>query len=272
MTPGPPDVTPGMAEYVALRVARRFLFTDAFLLRFGRFIPHYRTNANQADAGAIVDMYARLCEGRPIAPPDKRVILEVGSGATNAVGYALAERGWAGEGGRVILLEPFVALDEAADRALRERLPAGVDRRVERTRGLEQVPPGSVDLVLSHSVLEHVRDPAALARELDRVLAPTGLMLHVVDYRDHFFKYPYHFLLFSKGTWERWLDPGDLPRWRLGDHVRQFRAQGFQVDVLESESLPQAFGPIAGKLSSEFDARDPDVSVTRAVLAIRRPA
>src|SRR5687767_5758480 len=107
-----PILTRGMVEYVALRIARRFLFTDAFLVRFGRFVPHYSTNANQVAAGAVADMYARFCEGRRVAPPDNRVILEVGSGATNAVGYALAERGWVGAGGRIILLEPFARLDE----------------------------------------------------------------------------------------------------------------------------------------------------------------
>ena len=35
-------------------------------------------------------------------------------------------------------------------------------------------------------------------------------MLHVVDYRDHFFKYPLHFLQFSQNTWRRFLNPGRL--------------------------------------------------------------
>jgi len=36
-------------EYIPMRLARKFLFRDAFLLRFGRLVPHYRVNFNQTD-------------------------------------------------------------------------------------------------------------------------------------------------------------------------------------------------------------------------------
>lgn len=265
-------MTPGMVEYVALRVARRFLFTDRFLLRFGRLVPYYRANSNQVDADAVVDAYRRHCARAGIPQTGNRLILEVGSGATNAVGYALAKAGWAGSEGRILLLEPFVALDEVADARMRTSASPTDLARVQRVRSLDALPNASVDIVLSNSVLEHVGDPASLIRDLGRVLSPSGVMLHAVDYRDHFFKYPYHFLLFSRATWDRWLNPGDLPRWRLTDHIRHFRDHGFHVDVLESESMEDEFRPLAGKLSREFDAHDPGVAVTKAVLAVRRRA
>jgi SAM-dependent methyltransferase len=265
-------VTPGLFEYVTLRVARRFLFSDAMLHRVGRFVPYYRTNMNEVDARPVVELYRRALEraGRTL-PPDP-TILEIGSGATNSVGYALAASSLAGAQGRVLLFEPYAAFDAAADAPARAAAPQGVVERVQRLQTLAGVAAGSVDLVVSHSVLEHVRDFEATVAELDRVLAPKGLMLHAVDYRDHFFKYPYHFLLFSRAVWDRWLDPGDLPRWRLGDHLRQLRARGFVAQVIESDSMPEEFAKVAPRIDPGFDRADPEVAVARATLLVSRGA
>ena len=52
---------------------------------------------------------------------------------------------------------------------------------------LRAIPDGSVDLVVSEVVLEHVRreDIAPLLAQLRRVTAPDGLGLHWVDFHDH---------------------------------------------------------------------------------------
>jgi hypothetical protein len=47
-------------EYVALRLVRRFLLKDAFLLRFGHWFPYYRVNHNQLDAARIAERYLAL--------------------------------------------------------------------------------------------------------------------------------------------------------------------------------------------------------------------
>lgn len=265
-------VTEGILEYVTLRVARRFLFTDGMLKRVGGIVPYYRTNLNEVDAGAVVARYERALARAGRRLPDDPLILEVGSGATNAVGYALAQSRMAGTGGRVLLHEPYATLDAHAERAQREALPPGVADRVRRITTLKEVAAGSVHIVLSHSVLEHVRDPSSTLAELDRVLAPGGIMLHAVDYRDHFFKYPFHFLLFSRRVWERWLDPGDLPRWRLGDHLAQLEALGLRAEVLEAESLPDQFERVAARLHPDFDRTDPKVAVAQATILVTRGA
>lgn len=265
-------MTPGVVEYVALRVARRFLFTEGTLRRFGRLVPYYRTNMNEVDAAPVVELYRRCLARAGARLPDRPVILEIGSGATNSVGYALARSPLAGAEGRVLLYEPYAVLDARADARDRAAVPEEVTRRVERVRSLDGVAPGSVDLVLSHSVLEHVRDFESTLAGLDRVLAPTGIMLHAVDYRDHFFKYPYHFLLFSRQVWERWLDPGDLPRWRLGDHLRRLRARGLHAQVIDSESMPEEFAKVAPRMDAGFDRADPYVAVARAILLVSRGA
>ncbi|MDO8788268.1 MAG: methyltransferase domain-containing protein [Sulfuritalea sp.] len=257
---------PGIVEYVSLRVARRFLFSDAFLLRWGRYLPYYRTNANQADPKPVCDLYTEAMKALGLEVSSERTILEVGSGATDAVGVALLERGLAGEQGRVLLYEPYVTPIPVPEPAGE----AGLRCRIDRLTSLRQIARGSVDLVVSHSVLEHVRDPQSLMLELGRILAPNGWMIHAVDYRDHFFKYPYHFLFFSRRIWERWLDPGDLPRWRLSDHRRLFAGRGFRMQVLRSATLAEEFRCVVKHLAPEFDANDPDIAVTTAILALER--
>lgn len=260
-----------LVEYVGLRLARRFVFTERFLVKYGRFVPYYRVNTNQVDGLAIAEMYGRLLEkagwrGRP------RMTLEVGSGATNAVGYALAAHPITSPDGGVTLFDPYAVLLQDVDRVARQSLPPELLARVQRVTSLDGVADASVDLVLSSSVLEHLRDPAALFQELARVLAPGGVMLHCVDYRDHFFKYPFHFLLFSKATWDRWLDPGDLPRWRLRDHLTALRDAGFEVRVLDARRLPEDYARVCSRVSPEFDRSDPDLDVAQAVLFARRSA
>lgn len=257
---------PGLIEYIALRLARRFLFSDAFLLHWGSCLPYYRTNANQTDPTPVCDLYTVAMNSLGLELAAERTILEVGSGATDTVGRALLKHGLAGSRGHVILYEPYAAPIATA-------IPAaetGLLGRIDRLSSLEKITSGSVDLIVSHSVLEHVRAPQILMRELGRILKPDGWMIHAVDYRDHFFKYPYHFLLFSRRTWERWLDPGDLPRWRLSDHRQLFRSCGFDVRILHSATQADEFHRVTGYLAAEFDATDPDVSVSTAVLAAKR--
>lgn len=254
-------------EYIPLRLLRRFVFRDAFLLRWGRYFPYYRTNLNQTDPVPLVSAYARYVS------LDAAAILEIGVGATNSTGYELASRQ---PSARVTLLEPYVALDEESDRAHLAAVaarcgcsPDSLTSRVRRVTTLDGEPDGAFPLVLSSSVLEHVGDPPALFADLRRVLAPGGTMLHRVDYRDHFFKYPLHFLQFSRSTWNRWLNPGDLPRWRLYDHVEALEKAGFGVQLPETCHDPECLAAITPRLSSDFRRDDPRVGVTFATILAR---
>jgi len=96
-------------------------------------------------------------------------------------------------------------------------------------------------------------------------------MLHRVDYRDHFFKYPFQFLTFPKAIWDNLLNPGDLTRLRLDDHLRALAQSGFRTDVFEREKDVPNFTAVAPFLAPEFAGRDPDMlAVTLAALFCRK--
>ncbi len=259
-------------EYVTLRVLRRFFFTEKRLAIWGPRLPYYRVNQGVTDPVAVARAYAEDLARLGLAIPGKRLV-EIGCGATNGVGYALAGLGAAS----VVCQEPYARHDVGLDaKHLQHQVlahPKVKFHTVRRSDTLADIPDGSVDVILSNSVLEHVRDLPALCAELARILAPGGVMLHRVDYRDHFFKYPFHFLLFSQKIWNRFLDPGDLPRWRYDDHAAALARAGFDVSVLDYARDEDAFAAVADRLHPDFADRDPAVLsiVTATLVCLRRP-
>ena len=246
-------------EYIPLRLIRRFVLSDRLLLRFGKLFPYYRTNHNQVDPSPLVDAYDSRLKSAGFEPRGTR-ILEIGVGRTNSTCYEIAARF---DPSTTYALEPFVDFGATDDDRLLElvskrnhQAKEAIANRVKRVRDLTSIPSGSVDLVLSSSVLEHVSDPDSLFKELHRVLSANGSMLHLVDYRDHFFKYPYHFLQFNKTTWNRWLNPGDLPVWKVYDHIEQISAAGFKVRVLDETRDDRAFGLVAERISKDYRRDD----------------
>jgi SAM-dependent methyltransferase len=255
-------------EYVSLRMARRFIFTERVANYLAAWLPYYTPSANERHPEHIVSTYANALAKAGEELSGKHV-LEVGAGRTNAVGYGLVASGCRS----VVLLEPFIDFDPTLDEAVRNAnaMLSPVDpASVTRSRNFGDLPSASVELVLSNSVLEHVSDQSAFFSGCLRVLSAKGAMLHVVDYRDHFFKYPYAFLTFSKKIWNRWLNPGDLARWRVYEHVDAMRAAGFDVTVLCEESDPEQFMKIRERLDSSFLPIRNGLDVTRAILLARK--
>lgn len=74
------------------------------------------------------------------------------------------------------------------------------------TNGLESlktIPSASVDYIFSNAVLEHVRlkELAPTIREMARILKPSGIMSHGIDFRDHLGG-QLNNLRFSEKLWE----------------------------------------------------------------------
>lgn len=246
--------------YLVPRVIRRKCLPTAVPRALSAWLPGFRANAGTQSCARVVHLYDQYLTPRlGAAWPREKRILEVGIGATNSSAYEVAARG----ASSAIALEPFVPLDPALDAALlaecarRHHLAApAIAGPVRRLTSLASIAAAGIDLILSNSVLEHVADMDALVRDLRRVLAPGGAMLHLVDYRDHFFRYPYHHLLWSDAVWNRWLNPGDLPRWRIGDHLGCFERHGLRVETMRATPLTAEFERVRTRIHPRFSGHE----------------
>ncbi|MBU3679716.1 MAG: methyltransferase domain-containing protein [Candidatus Kapabacteria bacterium] len=238
-----------LTEYIVLRLIRRFLFPYSLLLRIGKYIPYFRVNANQDGARDIVDEYERLIREHAtgvLERPNLR-ILEIGAGVTDTVGLLLSER----FGCHVHVCDPYVRYDEAGTRDGIQRFKISMEAQSRTQRVLEPLSAG-YDLILSNSVLEHVEDPEGFFRQMKGALREGGVMIHRVDYRDHFFKYPYFFLMFSDQVWNTFLNPGDLYRWRLDDHLEAAERAGVGVRSSSEVVLEEGYERIRHRTHDRF--------------------
>lgn len=245
----------GDVPYVLLRVLRRHCFPVAIPPLVRGVVPWMRENAGVRSHDGTANLYAKYLAPRIADWPRGRTILEIGIGETNSSAYEHAARG----AEFCHAFEPFVPLRAPADAGLLARCAAehgvpatSLAAKVQRMTATTLLAAQSIDCVLSNSVLEHVSDMDALAAELRRVLRPDGCMVHIVDYRDHFFAYPYHHLLWSDPVWSRFLNPGDLPRWRIGDHLDAFARHGFSTEVLLAKPVEAEFGRVENRIHPRF--------------------
>jgi len=118
---------------------------------------------------------------------------------------------------------------------------------------------GSVDLVFSHGVLEHL-PPVMLGeafRELRRLCSRDSVMSHFIGMADQFATFdrsitPFNNMRYSARTW-RWLNNSLIPqnRLRISDYRRAYGCGGFEI--VAEEDLNGAESDLAGiKLSPEF--------------------
>jgi SAM-dependent methyltransferase len=175
--------------------------------------------------------------------------VELGAGALPLCAALLCE-GFA-EG---LALEPFAQDAESLEqtfalaRTLRAAWPgllpwpeAGEDSGgtlVCEARRLQDLalPDDGVDLIYSRMTLEHVDDPEALSAEMARVLAPGGVMLHRVDFRDHtglVEQVTIHFD-FLRHSPQEWRAKGsDTNLLRVNDFLNLWRNLGLDAEVRE---------------------------------------
>jgi len=260
-------------EYIFLRLIRKFLIKDSILIKVGKWIPYYITNQNQKTSSPIVDKYEESL-GYLNTQLTAKSILEIGIGATNSTGYEITARN---KNVRYWGYEPFVEYNSRLDNRIYKkdismRLTNAYDsmKNVTRISTLKNIENNTIDIILSNSVLEHVVNMDTLLVDLKRVLKEDGCMIHIVDYRDHFFKYPFHFLKYSKSVWDRYLNPGDLPRWRVCQHMRLFNKHGFSAEIIHRELSEDQYLKVEKHLDSEFKKIDRQSNfTTSATLYVR---
>ena len=122
------------------------------------------------------------------------------------------------------------------------------------------------DVILSTSVFEHLEDVEGITRALARMTAPNGASLHYVDLRDHFFKYPFEMLCYSKEIWYGWLNPtSHHNRWRLPQYKALFDGLFSNVNIEVLERDLEAFEKAKSRIRPEFLISDGDVDAVTLI-------
>ena len=190
-------------------------------------------------------------------------VLEVGPGDNFGVALRLLADGAA----RVTTLDRFVTRRDAAQQAeiyrrLLDRLGEPERRRAESAVSFEagevkfdesrlqviegvgiesaasRLAGGSVDLIVSRAVLEHVYELGAAFEAMDSVLRPGGTMVHKIDLRDHgmFTRGGHHPLTFLTipDRLYRWMgEANGIPNRRMiGDYRSDVRDLGYDAGYL----------------------------------------
>jgi SAM-dependent methyltransferase len=262
--------------------------TDAVLETLGRFAPALRA----AD----------------LTPRDRRVV-ELGPGRTAGVAAAMALAGatdvtgldlvvrvpsdWTDELDRldqgllnVAAAEVRLALGLKAEDPGRGVSAATIMSRVrfERYDGVHlPFENASRDLVLSKSVLEHVHPDHVdgLLAELRRVIAPEGVMVHIIDLRDHMH------ILGEREAKGDWLDalrypeplframfsnrPTLINRMRSSEWRAAFEHAHFNVERWDEQRFPLPDGFDAGRLAERWRGLDATELSVAYVVATLRP-
>ena len=143
------------------------------------------------------------------------------------------------------------------------------------------LPAGSIDLVFSNSVLEHVTPEviAPIYREAHRLLSDDGLMFHSVNCGDH---YAYvdsrinqlHYLRYSDAQWRFW-NNDFLYQNRLRAHHFVDVASDFDFEILlnTASASPLRMQQLEQiPLAAEFTSIDPDKLCITSVDFIARKA
>ncbi len=184
----------------------------------------------------------------------KRVV-ELGPGRNLGTSLILAC-----QGAEVIAVEPrsalwdpeyhprfYAALRDLSDLSRTSLSPALLDRvvaegripeeAIDFRRGFLEDPPvleaGSVEVIFSNAVLEHVFDLRATLAEMGRITRPGGLGFHQVDFRFHSNQAdPLKFLLYGPGKYKRLrgFTSGECgSTLRCSEYREHFEKAGFKV-------------------------------------------
>ncbi len=249
-------------KYLLLRLFRHFMPESAarFLLK-RRWIIQPGLESN--DPTAAVKQYIDVLTAHGRSLNGKRVLV-FGYGGRFAVGVELLRQG----AGHVVLCDHFVLLDKERNRELLSNYADYLDTKNDdvmprpefitllhgdiREESIQsQI--SEVDYVLSTSVYEHLDDVDGITRALAKLTSPQGVQLHFVDLRDHYFKYPFEMLAYSKNTWTNFLNPtSNLNRFRLTSYREVFDAYFQKVDIAILERLEDKFRAARSRIRPEF--------------------
>jgi hypothetical protein len=269
-------------RYLILRIVRHFMPEGMARL----FLKHrwiIRPGLESSNPTAAVEQYLKGLAQHGKSIGGKRVMV-FGYGGRFAVGVELLAQGAT----HVVLCDHYVLLDRERNLELLPKYEKYL--RVENGEVLPrpeqitllhgdireakiQAQISSVDLVLSTSVYEHLGDVEGITAALAKLTAPMGSHLHFIDMRDHYFKFPFEMLAYSKEVWLNFLNPtSNLNRYRLPAYRNTFEKNfgRVKIDVLARQE--EEFKKMGNRIRPEFLTGDLGIdSVTLIELFAEEP-
>jgi hypothetical protein len=224
---------------------------------------------------AAVQFYQEHSKSKGVSLEGKRV-LNFGYGGRLAVGCGLLKAG----ASHVVLCEKAEFLDHKSNRALLIDYPDFVRQEEDKVlpnpkfitlyhgdirNAYGEIAP--VDVALSWSVFEHLDDVEGITHMLHALTAPGGFHLHVIDLRDHFFKYPFEMLCYSEKMWSNWLDPtSHLNRWRIPGYRQVFESFFSKVEIETYKQDETQFFKTRSRIRPEFLSGDLQLDLATSII------
>lgn len=252
-------------DYIALRLVRRLL-PSAIVQSIMRFGVGIEPGLETREPVQAADRYLSALNIVGGDYVNKRILV-LGYGGYYGLAVELLQEGAA----HIVLLDPFAKPKHQENLGLAQEFPQFL--RIEENRALPdpglitlshnrvgdylESNPDPVDLVLSSSVLEHIPVPLSEIKILSGLTMDEGHHVHVIDLRDHYFKYPFEMLTYTKSTWDRFLNPpSNLNRLRMWEYEGIFQQYFLQVHVNILEGDREAFKRAKGRIRPEFLSGD----------------
>ena len=135
---------------------------------------------------------------------------------------------------RTIRLQPKLSLDPQFATYIYHK---------ELTDSVQQLGPGSFDMIVSNAVLEEIYDLTPVLKAQGELLRPGGVMVHRIDLRDYgmFYKYGFHpleFLTVPDWIYRRMVEGSGQPNRRLIDYYREEGARmGYETEIYATKVL-----------------------------------
>lgn len=138
---------------------------------------------------------------------------------------------------------------------------------------IERIPTDSIDIVISTSVLEHIKNIEDSVKELSRVLRIGGVMYHHIDLRDHYnFREPFKFLKYSDFVWNSFCTKVGYSytnRLRADDYLHLFRKHHFVNIKVTRKMLKEKMN--IDEIDKKFRFKtSEDLQTTTCVIVARR--
>ena len=171
----------------------------------------------------------------------------------------------------------------AAAGSLEARLAAArVDYHAPADATRTGLPEGSVDVVYSNSVLEHVPRAviAAMMAETRRILRPGGVAIHSVNCGDHYAYFDrsitqVNYLAYTEREWRKWNNDIQYQnRLRARDFLALAGEAGLELVFEEHHAKPRLLEQVAAmRIAPEFRDYPPEqLACTSIDFVARRPA